>query len=88
MPMSEKFVMLEELWENMSRDAKQNGFTPQWHLDELDKREKNIKKSKSTFSDLEDAKSRLQKLYQMQLTMHTLNEHKALECKANVRRSY
>jgi len=24
----------------------------------------------------------------MQLTMHTLNEHKALECKAKVRRSY
>lgn len=62
MPMSEKFVMLEELWENMSRDATQNGFTPKWHLDELEKREENIKKSKSTFSDLEDAKNRLQKL--------------------------
>ena len=62
MLMSEKFVMLEELWENMSHDAAQNGFTPQWHLDELDKREENIKKSKATFSDLEDAKNRLQKL--------------------------
>ncbi len=62
MLMSEKFVMLEELWENMSHDATQNGFTPQWHLDELRQREKNIKNSKSTFSDLEDAKNRLHKL--------------------------
>ena len=62
MLISEKFVMLEELWENMSNDATQNGFTPQWHLDELDEREENIKNNKSTFSDLEDAKSRLQKL--------------------------
>ena len=62
MPMSEKFVMLEELWENMSHDATQNGFTPQWHIDELGQREKNIKNNKSTFSDLEDAKNRLQKL--------------------------
>lgn len=62
MLMSEKFVMLEELWENMSNDATQNGFTPQWHLDELEKREENIKNRKSTFSDLEDAKSRIQKL--------------------------
>jgi len=62
MPMSEKFVMLEELWENMSNDATQKGFTPQWHVDELRKREENIKNSKSTFSDFEDAKNRLQKL--------------------------
>ncbi len=62
MLMSEKFVMLEELWENMSHDATQKGFTPQWHLDELSKREENIKNSKATFSDLEDAKNRLHKL--------------------------
>ncbi|OHD96772.1 MAG: hypothetical protein A3E21_03350 [Sulfurimonas sp. RIFCSPHIGHO2_12_FULL_36_9] len=62
MPMSEKFIMLEELWENMSHDAIQNGFTPQWHLDILQQREQNIKNGKSTFSEFEDAKSRLQKL--------------------------
>lgn len=62
MGISEKFTILEELWENMSHDAEQNGFTPQWHLDELNKREKNIKNGISTFSDLEEARSRLQKL--------------------------
>jgi len=54
--------MLEELWENMSNDALSNGFTPSWHIDTLDKREKNIKNGTATFSDLEDAKNRLQKL--------------------------
>jgi len=62
MAISEKFIILEELWENMSHDAGQNGFTPQWHLDELSKREQSIENSTSTFSDLEEAKSRLQKL--------------------------
>ena len=62
MAISEKFVMLEELWENMSHDASQNGFTPSWHLDILNQREENIKNKNSSFSDMEEAKSRLQKL--------------------------
>ncbi|ABB45209.1 conserved hypothetical protein [Sulfurimonas denitrificans DSM 1251] len=62
MPISEKFLMLEELWENMSNDATQKGFTPQWHLNILEQREQNIQNGKSTFSELEEAKSRLQKL--------------------------
>ena len=62
MAISEKFIILEELWENMSLDAEKKGFTPQWHLDVLKSREDNIEKSISTFSDLEEAKIRLQKL--------------------------
>ena len=61
MDISDKFIMLEELWENMSQDAHIKGFTPQWHLDELNRRKENIKYGTSTFSDLEEAKSRLQK---------------------------
>lgn len=62
MAISEKFTILEELWENMSRNAAQNGFTPEWHVDVLNQREQDIQDAKSSFSDLEDAKSRLQKL--------------------------
>ena len=62
MPMQEKFIMMEELWENMTHQAKENGFTPQWHLDVLANREENIQNSKSRFSDLERAIERLQKL--------------------------
>ena len=60
--MQDKFVMLEELWENMSHTASDNGFTPQWHLDTLASREERIENESSSFSSLEDAKERLQKL--------------------------
>ena len=61
-PMQEKFIIMEELWENMSHKAENNGFTPDWHLHVLANREDSIKNSKSNFSDLELAKERLQKL--------------------------
>ena len=35
MLISENFVMLEELWENMSHDASEIGFTLAWHIDIL-----------------------------------------------------
>ena len=61
-PMQQKFIIMEELWENMSHQAEDNGFTPDWHLDVLAAREKNIQNSQSKFSDLQSAKERLQKL--------------------------
>jgi hypothetical protein len=48
-PMQEKFIIMEELWKNMSHHAEDNGFTPDWHLDVLANREKNIQNSQSTF---------------------------------------
>ena len=59
MPMSEKFTMLEKLWENMSHDAVHKGFSPQWHLEVLEQREHNLQNGKSTFTNLENVKSRL-----------------------------
>ena len=43
MPIEEKFIMMEELWENMTLQAEENGFTPAWHLDVLASREEDIK---------------------------------------------
>ena len=60
--MQEKFIIMEELWKNMSHKAEDNGFIPDWHLNVLANREESIKNSKSSFSDLESAKERLQKL--------------------------
>jgi len=60
-PMQEKFIIMEELWENMSHKAEDNGFTPDWHLDVLANREKSIKDSQSMFNDIESVKERLQK---------------------------
>ena len=61
-PIQDKFIMLEELWENMSHNATENGFTPEWHLDILSSREKQIENSESHFNDLKDVKERLEKL--------------------------
>ena len=59
MSTTQKFMVLEELWEDMSKNVPSNQLTPNWHIDELSSREKKLKNNKSTFSNLEDAKSRL-----------------------------
>lgn len=33
---SDKFLMMEELWESMRKETTAKYFTPQWHLDILD----------------------------------------------------
>ena len=58
----EKFLMMEQLWESMSKDAQNSGFSPSWHFDVLDAREKRVAEGKATFSNLSEAKKRLQKL--------------------------
>ncbi|KIM06901.1 MAG: hypothetical protein KU38_11600 [Sulfurovum sp. FS08-3] len=60
-PLQEKFMLMEQLWESLSHEANANGFTPKWHLNELDKRQKKIERGQSSFSDFGDAKKRLYK---------------------------
>lgn len=60
--MQEKFIMIEELWQSLSHNAQDKGFTPDWHLDVLAHREEKLKSCESSFSDLESVKARLQKL--------------------------
>ena len=55
--LSDKFIVLEELWGDMSKHASANGFTPQWHLEILKEREA----KNSGFSNIKDVKQRLQK---------------------------
>lgn len=59
MNMTDKFTILEELWEDMSKNISEDRFTPRWHLDVLEKREENIKNGTSRFNDLDEAKQRL-----------------------------
>ena len=58
---SDKFLMMEELWTSMSQDTAANHFTPQWHLDTLVEREERIQKGELSFSDISDVKERLKK---------------------------
>ncbi len=60
MPISEKFLMMERLWEDLSQEASNNGFTPKWHVEVLNERERRVKSGESNFSSLSDVKNRLQ----------------------------
>jgi len=59
MPVSEKFLMMERLWENLSQEASNNGFTPKWHIEILNERERRVESGESNFSSLTDVKNRL-----------------------------
>jgi hypothetical protein len=54
--LSDKFIVLEELWSDMSKHASANGFTPDWHIKILRDRES----KNSGFNDIKDVKKRLQ----------------------------
>jgi len=60
--MTDKFIMLEQLWEDMSNNVEDNRFTPTWHLDILNKLEKKEKDNTLNFSDFQESKKRLQSL--------------------------
>lgn len=62
MPISEKFLMMELLWENLTKNAEDNGFSPMWHFDVLNEREKKIQRGEAVFNDISDVRKRLQKL--------------------------
>jgi len=59
MTTAQKFMAMEELWEDMDKNV---NTTPQWHLDTLDEREKKVQNGKAKFSDFKDVKKRLQSL--------------------------
>lgn len=59
MNMTDKFIILEQLWDDMSKNVEDDRFTPQWHLDELKKIEKKENECALNFSDFEDVKKRL-----------------------------
>ena len=59
--MSDKFLMMEELWSSISKNNTASELTPQWHLDILKDREALVKSGEATFSSLADVKERLSK---------------------------
>ena len=58
--LNEKFIILEQLWESMSKDANSNGFTPSWHLEVLQDREKKLKNNETSFKSLESMQKRIE----------------------------
>ncbi len=62
MKIDEKFLIMEQIWESLSANATEQGFTPEWHLDKLSDREERVRKGTATFDDISKVKERLQKL--------------------------
>jgi len=62
MTIAEKFIALEELWEDISKNTNPNELTPDWHLEELDKREKRVQNKEAEFYTLEDIKKEFKNL--------------------------
>ncbi len=58
MTVAEKLEMMDLLWADLSKDAK-NIPSPEWHRLELLRRDEAIKNGASTFSDWEEAKKRI-----------------------------
>jgi len=59
----EKFMAMEELWEDMSKNVYTKELTPQWHLDVLDEREKEVEEGKVKFESFDDVKKELADLF-------------------------
>ena len=62
MEIDEKFLIMEQLWEDLSANAMAQGFSPKWHLDILADRERKVQDGTATFHNISDVKKRLQKL--------------------------
>lgn len=58
MPLNEKLLMMETLWDDISALGDQLPL-PQWHMDLLDEREKEVALGKAVFLDWEDAKRQI-----------------------------
>jgi hypothetical protein len=62
MSKAEKFMAMEELWEDMSKNIINDEITPQWHLDILSSLEKKEQNGNLKFSNFEEAEERLHRL--------------------------
>ena len=63
MTTSQKFMAMEELWEDMSKNINDDSLTPQWHKTVLNEREKQIASGQAKFENFDDAKQELLKKF-------------------------
>ena len=58
MPLHEKLLMLEAIWDDIAREEKDLE-VPQWHKDLLDDRERMVAEGKAKFIDWEEARRQI-----------------------------
>ena len=63
MTTSQKFMAMEELWEDMSKNLNDESLTPEWHKTVLKEREEQIASGKAVFENFDNAKQELLQKY-------------------------
>lgn len=53
MQLEDKYIIMEELWEDLSKNVNNEYLSPQWHIDILGNREKKLSNNESKFYDLD-----------------------------------
>jgi len=76
LPIDEKFMILEQIWENLSANATAQGFSPKWYMDILAERERSVEEGSATFHDISKVKKRLQKLTNENRRLENVNHSK------------
>jgi putative addiction module component (TIGR02574 family) len=59
---AQKLNLLEELWDSLKQEDA-NTFLPSWHIEELKKREDNIKNNKAYFITLEEMEKNIERYF-------------------------
>ncbi len=55
---TDKFLIMEQIWDDLSKNADKSELTPKWHIKVLNERENSLK-----FNDINDVKTRLQQKF-------------------------
>jgi len=53
---TQKFIALEELWQDLSQNLEDERLSPDWHLDILEQREQKIQTGDAKFYTIEEIK--------------------------------
>ena len=62
MDTAQKFIALEELWEDLSQNLEDERFTPDWHLDILKVREQKLQSEEAKFYTIQELKQQFKSL--------------------------
>ena len=57
----EKLIAIEKIWDSLEKDSNIDDFTPNWHIDILDKLEEKERSNSLEFIDFFEAKEKIRK---------------------------
>ena len=57
----EKLIVIEKIWDSLEKDSNIDDFTPNWHIDILDKLEEKERSNSLEFIDFFEVKEKIRK---------------------------